>query len=767
MKMRLILKLAAVALVVVLFCPAAVLASALATLSGTVTDSAGTPVSSAVVTLTGNNLVLHTRTDGSGHFAFASLDPASYQLAAQAAPGIATMRVDLSSSGAAVTLQLLKTISSSRTVGLPPTRGSGTDLTLSGNYINKLPSGRDLSGILLQLPGAARGANGVVHINGDHGDINYIVDGVAVPQELNREVGSEFDPSDISFIDVLQGAYPAQYGGRFASVVNITTRAGNTTTPGFDFSALTGSYAHTDLSAGYHGRIGSGTFDANLRGERGDRFLDPPNPNSPHNDGSNVNEFFRYTAAHGNDFTNVTISQAYRTYQIPVDVDRGAPASTDDNESQNDLFAVIQHHHATANGSSVEYGVGYKRSQIRDFPDQANDFAYGETLNLANGGTPSDCANGTVPACAFSLFADRTARDVIANIDGDVPSRAHDVRYGTSYDVATVDKLYAITLQPNNFISPAAATVTDAAPNVGHTMSTYLQDSWRMGSLWQLDYGLRNDFFQITSTQFDQGFGMFSPRVKLTRNLGARANVYAYYGRFFTPFSLENVSPSAAQQLNAPLQATVAQFDLKPQRDSVYEMGGHLPLGSGVLGLRVMQKNATDLIDDTQVGVTALHQDINYAQGRISSQSAYYQQPLANSGRFYASLTHTRSVNKGCETQLLAPCFGAPTDWTPADHDQRWDASSGVVLNDAHGGWFTVDGEYGSGLSSAYCQPASSECKVPPHVTFDAERGVALGNTVLTVRIINMFNDRYRVTYLNAQGDHYAPPRTFEFSVGF
>jgi hypothetical protein len=66
--------------------------------------------------------------------------------------------------------------------------------------------------------------------------------------------------------------------------------------------------------------------------------------------------------------------------------------------------------------------------------------------------------------------------------------------------------------------------------------------------------------------------------VKFTRNLGTRSAVYAYYGRFFTPFFFENVSPVAAQQLNLPLQRSVAAFDLKPQRDSVYEIGGHLPL---------------------------------------------------------------------------------------------------------------------------------------------------------------------------------------------
>ena len=192
-----------------------------------------------------------------------------------------------------------------------------------------------------------------------------------------------------------------------------------------------------------------------------------------------------------------------------------------------------------------------------------------------------------------------------------------------------------------------------------------------------------------------------------------------------------------------------------------------------------MQKNATDLIDDTQVGVTPLHQDINYAQGRIATQTAYYQLPLPRSSRFYASATHTYSVNKGCETQLLAPCFGASDDWTPADHDQRVDVTSGIVQNDRRGGWIGVDAEYGSGLSTAlnptggitcagpgYTASIGGPCKFTPHLTFDAEKGFALGHGVaLTLRIQNVLNDRYLVTYLNAQGNHWAAPRTLELGL--
>ncbi len=782
------------------------LAQAATFLSGTVTID-GKPLPDANITATGGNLVLRTHTNAQGTFAFAAVPIGTYTVAVSSAQGNGSLRVDVGGAGASVTLDVapIRKIGSTSVTSRPPVRGSGTDLAFNQETLTHSPGGLNLQNMLLQMPGAARGANGVVHVNGDHGDINYIVDGVQIPQELNRTIGGEFDPNDIAYIDVLQGAYPAQYGERFAQVLNINTRNG-AGPPGLTGEISAGSYASADSSLAYHTMVGKGSLIVATRNQRGDRGLDPPDFSSPHNQFSNTNQFLRYTLPTGPNYVNLTVSHSYQTYQIPNDVPAGQPANTDDNQTQDDLFAAMQFRHPIGDHGSLSFGPSYKRSRIRDFGNPNNDFAYGEA---ANPGAPTDCAQALsstgpviggvvtnpVPnsnvayvngSCGFSLFSDRTAIDVGGNLDYVNTSPKHAVAFGALYDATHVAKTYDVTLQPGNFLAPIFTpgtpdqpyTVVDNAPNIGHLTAVYLQDSWKMGSQWQLDYGLRGDSFVVSSTQFNTGFGQVSPRVKLTHFFGTRDSVYVYYGRFFTPYSLENVSPLAAYTLNLPLQSSIAQFDLKPQRDSVYEFGAHLAIGRGDLGLRVMQKNATDLIDDTQVGLTDLHQDINYALGRIATQTAYYQLPLANGSRFYASLTHTYSVNKGCETQLLAPCFGSGTDWTPADHDQRIDAIAGIIRNDLHGGWFSMDGEYGSGLSSALnpgfitCAGpmgmSGGPCKRTPHLTFDVEKGFGLGHgTAAYVRIQNLLNDRYYVTFLNAQGNHIAPPRLLEAGLRF
>ena len=641
----------ACALIVICVCALAALgvasAQSTSSLSGTVTSD-GQPIENASVTATGSNLHLQTLTNAQGKFAF-SVPSGTYNVDITSGTSSSSLRVDVTSSGAIITVALtrLKEIGRTSVTAHPPAAGSGTDLNLNGDELLRSPANGSLPALLIQLPGAARGANGVVHINGDHGDINYIVDGVQIPQELNRNIGTEFDPNNIAFVEVLQGAYPAQYGERFASVVNVNTRNGSGP-PGFATQFNGGSFFHLDSDIAYHANVGKGSFVVATRNESSERGLDPPNPDSPHNQFSDTNQFLRFTQPTGKDFLNLTVSHAYRTYQIPNDINHGEPATTDDNETQDDLVAALQYRHPIADHGSLSFGPSYKRSRIRDFGDPLNDFTFGEA---GNPGAATDCAqaltsvgpiaNGVVTnpvgsgaigngngysnaTCGFSLFGDRTAIDVGGNLDYANRSLHHSVSFGGLYDATHVEKTYAISLQPGNFLAPiftpatpnAPFTVVDSAPNVGHLSAAYLQDSWKMSDDYQLDYGVRSDVFLVTSTEFHVGYSMTSPRIKFTRFFRtAKQHLRVLWAFLHTVFGLKMFHRRRHTRSTYRLKGAIAQFDLKPQRDSVYEFGGHFALGAGDLGIRVMQKNATDLIDDTQVGVTNLHQDIKLRAG--------------------------------------------------------------------------------------------------------------------------------------------------------
>jgi outer membrane receptor protein involved in Fe transport len=53
-----------------------------------------------------------------------------------------------------------------------------------------------------------------------------------------------------------------------------------------------------------------------------------------------------------------------------------------------------------------------------------------------------------------------------------------------------------------------------------------------------------------------------------------------------------------------------------------------------------------------------------------------------------------------------------------------------------------------------------------PHTIFNLEEGIPIApKTAITLDVQNVLNDRYYVTLLNAQGNHFAPPRTFAIGV--
>ena len=397
--------------------------NASAFLSGTLTQD-GHPIAHVQVTARGNSATVRTMTDDRGHFGFPPLLVGTYLVSASSGDRQASVRVDLSSGGAVVSLALvpLKEITSVAVVAgaAGVLRGSGSDVVLNHTQLTEMPYNNSFSEMEIQMPGAVRGANGVVHMNGDHGVINYMIDGVPLPQELNRDIGGEINLNDLSFVDLIEGAYPAQYGLKFGSVFNMATRAG-TGPAGFDGNFSYGSYNTAISTIGYHAPIaGGGGYDIALSGEQTTRGLDPPDFDSPHNNASNLNQFARFTLpGGGNNYTNVTFIHSHGTFQIPNDTQFGEPADTDDNETQEDTFLAVQFHHAIGDTGSFTFGPAFKSSKIQDFGDPNNDFIYGESLNVTpppfgNGGTPTDCADAMsnpeyVSADDVRIFAGRSA----------------------------------------------------------------------------------------------------------------------------------------------------------------------------------------------------------------------------------------------------------------------------------------------------------------------------------------------------------------------
>ncbi|HEY1654589.1 MAG TPA: TonB-dependent receptor, partial [Candidatus Tumulicola sp.] len=536
-----------VAALIALF-PVSVLAQTIF-FQGTVVDEQGHPLANAIVQVSGQSVTLTQTSDAAGHFAFQTLTVGSYRLVVSKGDLHVSQPIELASAG----LTIVVTLSKLQVIGHvvvattnPVVKRSGTDVTIDAGQLARLPTGNTLPGILTQMPSDALGSNGQVHVNGDHNGLNYYIDGVQVPANLNRVLGTEIDPSNIGYLDILEGAYPAQYGDKFAAILNIGTKA-NAGPAGFEAFAQGGSFNTYQGSVSMHEPIGTKGGSLTLAGFLGrDSWgLDPAVLDPVHNDSSDSNGFLRLSLpVAGLDTLNLDAIHSLQTFQIPPDTGNGVPPWTDDDEYQSDTFVALQYRHAIGNRGSLQFGPSLTVSNILDTNDPAGD--------LAAGGPPppsgqTNCTDFT--DCLFSVYADRTARDYRFNLDYALTSAHHTIRAGALYDGSSILKNYAIAVQPYSALDTTGSFVaTDTTPNVAHQQEAYLADSWLMGK-YQLDYGIRMDAFQIFSTNFDKGYSQWSPRIKLTRVFGPRASFYVYYGRLFVPFSFENVNPATAASL--------------------------------------------------------------------------------------------------------------------------------------------------------------------------------------------------------------------------
>ena len=639
----------ACALLPIVLCSAPALAvNASAFIRGTVTNQ-GKPVANAQVTASGNNLTAKTKTDAAGRFAFPPLAVGTYDVEARTGDLSGLVRVDLGGGGADVAIALAKLTEIAHAIvsrtQSPAIHGSGSDVVLNGTELTRLPFNNSFTQMQLQMPGAAQGANGVVHINGDHGVINYMIDGVPLPQELNRDIGSEINLNDLSFVDLLEGAYPAQYGLRFGAVFNMATRAG-TGPPGVDGYASFGSYTNAQSTFGYHAPLeGGGGFDVAFSGLSTTRGLDPPDWNSPHNDGK-LRRPVRTLHAPG---------RRKRFYQRHV---REQPQHVSDSQrrrlrragrhrrqrNSSGHVSGRQFHHALGNSGAISFGPAYNAARIQDSGDPVNDWIYGESLNLTpppfgNNGSSTDCANAFELApgnpsafptmCGVSLADTRTELNYIVQADYTQSFGRHNVAAGVSYDLSRILKYYAISLQPNNYLAPiltpgapnAPATVVDDSPNLGNTYQSYLQDSWRMKSLGsRLRASLR--FLHDQVDRLLAGLRRVQPAVEADPDLRPRVPASTRTSAGSSSRSHSKTSArrpricSTCRCSRGSRSSTLSRSAIRSS-SSAATSASEPATSASASGKRT----PNDLIDDTQVGVTLLHQDINYELGRLSQEA--------------------------------------------------------------------------------------------------------------------------------------------------
>jgi len=196
---------------------------------------------------------------------------------------------------------------------------AATSYSLPEAFINDLPGGANtqLNQVVLQAPGVAQDSFGQLHIRGDHGNIQFRLNNVILPEGL-QVFGQTLSPRLASNVQLITGALPAQYGLRTAGIINITTKSGFRN--GGEASLYGGSHGVVTPSVEYGAASGptSGFFSGSYTGT--DVGIESPDGSStPLHDHSDQYQAFGYFDRILDDSSRISaiLGTAQQTFQIP------------------------------------------------------------------------------------------------------------------------------------------------------------------------------------------------------------------------------------------------------------------------------------------------------------------------------------------------------------------------------------------------------------------------------------------------------------------
>ena len=113
--------------------------------------------------------------------------------------------------------------------------------------------------VTLASPGVAADSNGLFHGLGDHAENSFSIDGQPITDQQSKVFSNQLPVDAVQSLEVIDGAPPAEFGGKTSLVIVATTRSG-----------LGASIPHGDVTASY-GTFGStnGAFDLSYGGPVG------------------------------------------------------------------------------------------------------------------------------------------------------------------------------------------------------------------------------------------------------------------------------------------------------------------------------------------------------------------------------------------------------------------------------------------------------------------------------------------------------------------
>ncbi len=487
-------------LVAVMFFGVAALAQArIATIQGSVRDPNGAVIPNAKVTVTNTVTGYNqsTQTDEQGVFKLVNIPFNTYHVNVEAQGFQSTQQsidlesnlpqnIDLTLSVGATTETVTVT---SDTSSLVETDRTSSDTDISQTLLDR-PTGaapsRAIESIVASTPGFVTDDNGRLHPRGSESQVQYVVDGVPVTENLSAIFSTSLDARTMRTVEVLTGGIPAEFGDKLGGVINVNTRSGLETPTQGSVTFSGGSFSAGEIGADFSTHTKKFGFLTNLAASTSQRYLDPPTIDNFHNFGRSGKGFFRLDYQFNQkDSLRGTFTFGGSNFQVP-------------NRLEQEIAGQDQRQRLRDSSQNITYQRVFSPSMLGQF----SFFNRRSTATLTSNPL-------STPVVAFQ---DRTLQNTGGIASLTVTRGGHNIKFGGQVTVTPIhenfnffpttpfadlsdDEGNAVPNPINNF--NAAHPFVFDGHKTGRTLSAYVQDRFSPFKNFTLDVGLRYDNYRL------------------------------------------------------------------------------------------------------------------------------------------------------------------------------------------------------------------------------------------------------------------------------
>jgi hypothetical protein len=626
---------------------------------------------------------------------------------------------------------------------------SATPITLVSRLdIDRTP-GADRSNSMAMITDYVPGSyvtHDQLHIRGGH-QTSWLVDGVPVPNtNIASNIGPQFDPIDIDYLEVNRGSYGAEFGDRTYGVFNVVPRSGFERNNQAELILSAGSFYQTNDSLSFGSHTQRFAYYASVNGNRSDLGLQTPVSAVVHDRANGYGGFgsFIFNVDPANQLRLVT-SARKDYYQIPYDpypndLENGASSCTAtdpnaqypticlrDGNYESDALANFSWVHTFNSKILLTVSPFYHRNTA-NYDSSPTDFSLATTDHHT-----STYAGGQV---SFSANVGR-----------------NDLQVGLYGFHQSDDQFFGVL-----FNDGSGNPIAETDHGTGGLASFFIDDKFKPVSWLTLTVGAR-------PTHFSGGMkeDAISPRFGATLTVPYLNWTFrAFYGHYFQAPPLLTVSGPLEQFCGGN---ACGFLPLHGERDEEHQFGVIVPYRGWVLDIDNFQTNARNFFDHSCIG-SGLCLPITIDSAKIRGWELTLRSPrIAQRGQLHLSYSNqvaegAGAINGGFTDFTTNVCDPNP-GYCPLDHDQRNTLNIGADVSLPRRAYASTNVYYGSGFTNGFVDQPYPGDHLPPHTTFDLSLGKDFGERIsASLNALNVANRRVGLD--NSQtfgGFHWNNPR--------